>query len=209
MEDDFVKALVLQRQYSSVFAEAVPQMNPDTVATPNQLNNIVFSISMIEKQLRIINAQSAPGPDEIHPRILKHLVSVLAPPLEHIFTKSMETGRLPHAWKSALVKPMFKEGDRHDPANYRPVSLTSVVGKVMERLVKNEIERHFEKEGLWAVAQHDFQKRRSCVMNLLVVREEWVQLADSGHRLDVIFVDFSKAFDRVATRISPVKASCS
>ena len=61
MEDDHEKARVLQRQYSSVFAAAVPQMNPDTVKTPNQLNNIVFPVSMIEKQLRIMNAQSAPG----------------------------------------------------------------------------------------------------------------------------------------------------
>ena len=67
----------------------------------------------------------------------------------------------------------------------------------MERLVKNEIERHFEKDGLWAIAQPGFQKGRSCVTNLLVAREEWVRTADSNQRLDVIFVDFSKAFDRV------------
>ena len=152
MEDDLDKARVLQRQYSSVFPEAVPPMSSDTVATPNKLDNIVFSVSMIEKQLRIMNAQSAPGPEEIHPRVLKHLASVLAASLEIIITKSMETGQLPPAWKSVLVKPMFKGGDRHDLANYRPVILTSVVGKVMERLVKNEIERHFEREGLWAIA---------------------------------------------------------
>ena len=107
---------------------------------------------MIRKQLRILNAQSAPGPDEIHPRFLKHLASVLAAPLENIFTKSMETGQLPPAWESALVKPMFKGGDRHDLANYRPISLTSVAGKVMERLVRNEIERHFKKKVLWTIA---------------------------------------------------------
>ena len=195
MEDDYDKARVLQKQYAFVFAEAVPQMNLDTFKTPSQLNNIGFSVPMIEKQLRIINAQSAPGPNKIHSRVLKHLASILAAALENIFTKSMETGRLPPAWKSALVKPMFKVGDRHDPANYRPVSLTLVVGKVMERLVKNE--SHFQKEGLWAIAQHGFQKDMLCVTNFLVAGEEWVRIADSGHRLDVIFVDFSKAFGHV------------
>ena len=115
MEDDHDKARVLQRRYSSLVAEAVPQMNPDTVKMPNQLNNIVFSVSMIEKQLLIMDAQSAPGLDEIHPRVLKHLASIVAATLENIFTKSMETGCLLPAWKSALVKPMFKGEDRQDP----------------------------------------------------------------------------------------------
>ena len=81
------------------------------VKTPNQLNNIVFSVSMMEKQLHIMNPQSAPGPDVIStPRVLKHLASVLVARLENIFTKSMKTGQLPPAWKSALVEPMFKGG---------------------------------------------------------------------------------------------------
>ena len=107
MEDNLDKARVLQRQYS-VLCEAVPPMNSDTIETPNQLDNIVFSVSMVKKRLRIMNAQSAPGLGEIHPRVLQHPAGVLAAPLENIFTKSMETGRLPPAWKSALVKPMFK-----------------------------------------------------------------------------------------------------
>ena len=77
------------------------------------------------------------------------MASVLAVLLENIFTKSMETSQLPPAWKSALAKPMIKGGgDRHDPANYRPVSLTSVVSKVMEMLVKNKTERHLRKRAI-------------------------------------------------------------
>ena len=70
--------------------------------------------------------------------------------------------------------------------------------KSSERLVRNEIERHFEKEGLWAIAQDGFQNGRSCVIeSSCYAREEWVRITDSGYRLDVIFVGFSKAFDRV------------
>ena len=92
---------------------------------------------------------------------------------------------------------MFKGGDRHNPANYRPVSLTSVLCKVMERLVKAGLERHIQRENLWTVEQHGFQKGRSCVSNLLLAKEKWAEIVDLGGRIDVMFVDFSKAFDRV------------
>ena len=100
MQDDRDKAWVLQRQHSSVYAEAVPQMNP-----PNQLNDIMLSVSMIEK-IATYNECSVCS----RSRCNTHLISVLAAPLENIFTKSMKTGRLPPAWKSSLVKPMFKGG---------------------------------------------------------------------------------------------------
>ena len=201
MEDDHDKVRALQRHPSSVFAEAVPQIKPNTVKTPNQRNNIVVSVLIIEKQLHIMNAKSAPGPDEIHLRVLKHLASVLAAQLENIFTKSMETGRLPPAWESALVKLMFKG----EIGMIQPTSLTSAVGKFMKGWLRMKLRDTLRKKAFKPLLSMDFKRSRSCVTNLLVAREEWVRIADSGHRLDIIFIDFSRAFDHVLHEYPPSK----
>jgi hypothetical protein len=151
----------------------------------------------VELILKKLDEQSTPGPDELHPRIMKHLAQYISSPLAKLFRKSIDDGRLPAAWKTAIVKPMFKGGTKSDPANYRPVSLTSVICKVLERIVKEEIECHFRDAGLWAPEQHGFQRGKSCTTNLLLARERWAKSVDAGGSIDVIYVDFSKAFDRV------------
>ena len=87
----------------------------------------------------------SPGPDGIHPRVLKELAKELKMPLFIIFRKSLDTGILPKVWKIANVSPIFKKGSRHLAANYRPVSLMAVACKVMESLVKDAIITHMEK----------------------------------------------------------------
>ena len=96
------------------------------------------------------------------------------------------------------MKLIFKGGLKNDPANYRPVGLTSVAGKIMERIIKNVIEKHFDENDLWCTEQHGFKQGCSCLSNLLLAREYWTSELDGGNRVDVIYVDFSKAFDRVS-----------
>ena len=136
----------------------------------------------------------------IHPRFLKELAGFLADPLCKIFRLSLDAGKLPQDWKLGVIKPIFKGGDIQNPQNYRPVCLTSVVCKVMERHLKNAIQTYLDTCHAVTTHQHGFVKSRSCVTNLLTARENWVSLADSGQPLDVIYIDFSKAFDNVPHR---------
>ena len=84
------------------------------------------------------------GPDGIHPRVLKELAGVLAKPLSIIYQQSWLAGEVPTDWKLASVTPIYKKGWKDDPGNYRPVSLTSVPGKLMEQLIQSTILQHMQ-----------------------------------------------------------------
>jgi hypothetical protein len=198
-DSDSGKADILLNQYSTVYSVEDGHL-PHFVSRDNQfppLESISFDLEEIKCLLNNLDTNAAPGPDELHPHTLKALCDCIAQPLMQIFRRSLEEGRLPSEWKSAVIKPMFKGGKDSHPGNYRPVSLTSVIGKVMERIVKARIEHYFENLGVLVPQQHGFQKRRSCTSNLLVAREKWSEALDCGANLDVVYVDFSKAFDKV------------
>ena len=98
--------------------------------------------------MRQLKPNSAPGPDGITPRMLQELVDEVAAPLGNIFTKSMEEGLVPEDWRTANVTPIFKKGQKSLTANYRPVSLTSVPGKVMEKVIKETLTSHLQRNKL-------------------------------------------------------------
>ena len=109
----------------------------------------------------------------------------------------MQLGKIPKSWKDAVVKPFYKGGGKQLPGNYRPVSLTSVVCKVMERWVKELVLTWMEQRGMLSDKQHGFMKNRSCVKNLLLSREAWISNVEDRCSTDIIYFDLSKAFDRV------------
>jgi len=111
------------------------------------LCDISFTVSDIEKLLLKLNCNKSPGPDNIHPRILKECATVLSLPLWIMFSASLREGQLPVSWKKAKVTPVFKKGSRTDVANYRPISLTSVVCKTMEKLIRDSLLQHMITNG--------------------------------------------------------------
>ena len=100
-------------------------------------------------------------------------------------------------WKQGMVVPIYKKGDKHDPGNYRPVSLTSVPCKILESLIRDELMQYLTTHNLLAEEQHGFHPGRSCNSQLLETVDAWSRLLESGTPIDVVYLDFKKAFDSV------------
>ena len=198
--DDKEMAGILNAQYTSVFTSVdlnnMPE--PEILFTGDApLTEVRFEGKEVEKKLRNLKTSGAPGPDILWSKVLHDMADVLAGPLAIIFNRLMEEGGVPLIWRMANVCPIFKKGTKGDPANYRPVSLTCVVGKVMESLVRDKIVEHLERNSLIRPSQHGFMAGRSTATNLLVYMEALTKLMDEGHAADVLYLDFAKAFDKV------------
>ncbi|CAM4587715.1 unnamed protein product [Lepidochelys kempii] len=141
------------------------------------------------------------GPDALHPRVLKELADVIAEPLAIIFENSWRSGEVPDDWKKANIVHIFKKGKKEDPGNYSPVSLTSVPGKIMEQVLKESILKHLEERKVIRNSQHGFIKGKSCLTNLIAFYDEITGSVDEGKAVDMLFLDFSKAFDTVSHSI--------
>ena len=161
------------------------------------LVNVVFTREEVRKKLMELRPDSAPGPDRVWTKVLHRLADTIAAPLAVIFAKLMEEGNVPKIWKDALVCPIFKKGKKGDAANYRPVSLTCVLGKVMEKVMRDHMVAHLIKNSLIRSSQHGSQKGRSTTTNLLEYLEKLTEFLDKGENFDIIYLDFAKAFDSV------------
>ena len=128
-----------------------------------------------------------------HQNCLRKLLSKIA----KLFNLSLEEGIVPSEWKEVNIMRLFKEGSRNKPDNYRPVSLTSVVCKLLERLIRDHMVEFLVKHKLINTSQHGFLKARSCLTNLLCFLEEITKWVDDGSPVGVVYLDFQKAFDKV------------
>jgi len=138
-----------------------------------------------------------PGNDGFTTEFLKKLASGISEPLAMIYNKSLLEGVVPHEWKQANITPLFKKGSKSEPGNYRPVSLTSYLGKILEAILNVNIMHHITVNSLINASQHGFLSRRSCLTNLLEFLEFVTSAVEQNKTVDVICLDFQKAFDKV------------
>ena len=157
------------------------------------MEDIEISERGVTTLLQNLNPYKACGPDGIRPRVLKELAREIAPPLTALFKSSLSSGSVPADWRDAHITPIYKKGEQYNPANYRPVSLTSVVCN------HSAIMRHFEENSILTDNQHSFRRGRSCEIQLLELVEELTMNLESGKQTDVLIMDlvFSKVFDKV------------
>ena len=172
MIDGKETANIMNDYFASVFTEENLDNIPKTVemftsCKSDALSKIDIDEGSVFKYLDSINVNKSLGPDEIHGKIIYELRHELVGPLTRLFNLSLNSGYIPQDWKNANVIPLFKKGSKQKPENYRPVSLTSVVGKILESIIKERLLEHLHKFRLIRDSQHGFTSGRSCLTNLI------------------------------------------
>ena len=149
---------------------------------------------MVMRVIAKLKIDQSPGLDKIHNRVMKR--SSTSP--DYFFSKSRTEGCIPIRWKEAEVTPIYKKGSKSDPNKYRPVSLTSTWCKVMKTIVRDNFMEHIKKFNMLTENQHDFRQKRSCCTQLLKTVHDWAKAEDISSPVDVIYLDYRKAFDSVS-----------
>ena len=153
--------------------------------------------SEITKVLLNLNVNKASGPDGIGNKILKNIAYSISRPLSMILNKSLQLGRFPEQWKLANVVPIYKKNDRSVASNYRPVSLLSNLSKVFERLVFNKLYEYFDTQNLLTERNSGFKKQDSTINQIIHITQRIYNALDDHKDVCMIFLDISKAFDKV------------
>jgi len=197
--DDEIKAEVFNDYFSSVFTKEKADLMPDFSINSGiePLHRLHFNDSEILDKLNKLNVNKTPGPDNIHPRILYETRYEITGALKLMYETSLRTKELPQDWVSANITAIFKKGQKSEVSNYRPVSLTSIVCKIMESIVRDYIMEHFIQNDLFSNKQFGFLPGRSTVLQLLNMLDEWTDYLELGGQVNVIYTDFTKAFDKV------------
>ena len=198
--DSSQMATVLNEFFCTVFTDENTETLPhveQAFTGDDPLVTVQFSSDEVKKKLLKLRKSAAPGPDMLWPRVLQRMADVLSLPLSLIYSRCLAEGTVPLVWKQANVTPIYKKGSKAVPGNYRPVSLTSVLCKIMESIVRDAIVLHLTSHNLIHDSQHGFMGGRSCLTNLLEYLEEMTKLVGLGKSIDIVYLDFAKAFDKV------------
>ena len=147
-----------------------------------------------------IEPNKAAGPDGIPPRLLKETAYQMAPLLTFIFQTSLDQGQLPQDWKSANITPIYKKGNKTEPANYQPISLTSTCSKILQHIIYSFIYIHQSNYNILSTNQHGFRTGRSSDTQLLGAINNFHYNLDAGTNINALFLDSSKAFENVSHR---------
>ena len=190
-------AELLADQYDSVFSKPSPEpqfLNPNVSQTIQEINITPEEIIDAIKELR---PSSASGPDGVPAILLRNCSTELALPLSILWREIFQSSNIPEKLKFSLIPPIHKGGSKSEPANYRPVALTSHIIKVLEKVVRNKLVDFLESNGHMNDNQHGFRSGRSCLTQLLKHHDQIISLMEQHQNVDVVYLDFSKAFDKV------------
>ncbi|RMC06634.1 hypothetical protein DUI87_16072 [Hirundo rustica rustica] len=192
------KTEVLNDYFASVFSEETT-CPPELVDGVREQNGpLIIEEVAVRELLKCLDIHKSMGPDGIHPRVMRELADELAKPLSIIYHQPWLTGEVPDDWKPDNVTPIHKKGAKEDPGNYRPISLTSVPGKIMEQFILSAITQNLQDGQGIRPSQRGFRRGRSCLTNLISFYDQVTRLVDVGKAVDVVYLDFSKAFDTVS-----------
>ena len=193
------KADLLACHFSQKMTTQEPDRQPPILPplTASRLGSVIVSEDAVRRHLRGVNTKKAPGPDGVSPHLLRRCSDELTSPLTQIFRQCLQTGEWPAQWKEARVTPVHKKKSRSEPGNYRPISLLSIISKIFERIIGEQLTSFLEENHLHSPKQFGFRKGRSTSDLLLLLSKSWHDALDDGHPSLVIALDIAGAFDSV------------
>ena len=173
-------------------------LNDEDKPNISKVINIEITQELIQKKLCKLNVNKSPGPDNLHPGVVKELADVLVKPLHIIFNLSLRLGKIPTAWKTATVSVIYKlKGSKNVAEDYRPISLTSIMSRIMESIIRDSMMGYLKSNSILSDKQFGFMGQKSTILQLLKIVDEWTKILDSGGFIDVVYCDLQKAFDTV------------
>ena len=149
------------------------------------------------KLLNKLNKSKGAGLDKLSSRLIRECADLISPYITTIFNCCLTTGIFPDDWKLAKVTPIFKQGDRSDMNNYRPISVISAIAKVFERIIYNQLSSYLSENNILSQYQSGFRSFHSTMTALLEATDNWAFNIDRGYVNAVVFLDLKKAFDTV------------
>jgi hypothetical protein len=200
--DDEGKAALFNEYFTGVqtlssdpTVDNLPDQNLDE--TGPHLDNISATTKDVKDLLSILNVTKAYGPDNIGPKLLKEAAPSITASLVKLFNLSLSKGIFPSSWKLANVVPIYKKAEEFFAMNYRPISLLSTIAKVFERVVFKYLFNYFRDNFMISIWQSGFLPGTSTVTQLIEVYDQFCKAVSKGKDIRVVFLDISKAFDRV------------
>ena len=182
LTDSTSKAEVLSNHFQQMFTKedlsSIPSIGCSDITA---METVIFNREGIINLLKNLDSKKANGPDKVPTTLLKITASEIAAVVTFLFSQSYETGQLPNDWRNAHVVPVFKKGEKRDPCNYRPVSLTAVLCKIMEHIIYRNIMHHLEDNDIFFANQHGFRKNHSCESQLILTVEDLAMNVDHGN----------------------------
>ena len=183
--------------FSSVHRPTVPSHPEPHQICHSTFSSIEFTLTDVESLLSKLDVNSSTGPDDISPYLLNRCAKSLSYPLSLIFSKSLSEGVVPSAWKRSIVHLLYKKGHRYNPLNYRPISITSVCCKTLERIVVSHLNEYLDSNLIISERQFGFRRGKSTVDQLILTYDEITKFYNEGYVIDLGLLDFEKVFDVV------------
>ena len=195
--DPAAMACLLSDQYKRAFSLPTNRKMGSANTLGPLLSDIQFSEENIREAINEVRVNSAPGPDRFPALLLRTCKDELAYPLYLIWRSSLDTGDIPQIAKTSVITPVFKNGDKQKPKNYRPVALTSHLIKVFEKVIRKQLTNYIEENNMFNPNQHGFRAGHSCLSQLVQHYDKITRYMEEGNNVDIIYLDFSKAFDKL------------
>ena len=198
---DIDKAEALNNHFHNVFGIPKGKITLfDGVSPFESIPSLSIDACGVLSQLRRLNPNKAHGPDELSPQLLILVTEKHAPALTIIFQLSYDLSSTPKDWNSAIVMPIYMKGLISDPSNYGPMSPTCVCSKIMEHIMLSHIAKCITKNNIIINEQHGFRNKLSTITQLINTTTDWANTLNNKGQTDIIFLDFSKAFDKISHR---------
>ena len=198
--DDQVKANIFSKFFGSV---QVDEKDESPIIEKRNIREKMPQLKIKDlrgKLLKILmdlKPNKSAGVDKQSPRILKELAEEIVDVVVMIYEESLKNAEVPNDWLRAVIAVIFKKGKKSLAGNYRPVSLTCILCKCMEKLIRDHIIDHMKRNKLFSKFQYGFLAGRSVTLQLLYAMDKWTEALDNGEEIDCIYTDFMKAFDKV------------